>query len=422
MMAAMSIKPFASVAATAILLLGCPGTPSSADAGADAGLTGGGGDAGVCFAHLHACDGTAPCCDTGDYCDPTGLCLPASVTDGASSGTSGGTDGGTVLPPSDGASWREEAVASGIVALGSVSAPSPALQLATGTGPGVGALLSRSADAGWILLPGFPPSGALSDVWADPAGDLFAVGRTDGGAGLLFAGTLDGGVTTPTLDGGLPFVSLDSVVGLGPADALAIGQPLAGAPLAALHLAPDGGLASEPLPPELTRAYRLAGGADGGLVYALALSTDPTLPPWVLVRRNGIWATLPEVFGAQNLSDLTVGPTGDVVVVGDDGNGNGLAFALGDGGFAPLPGLPQIAPLTAVSEPGSGELFVAAAPLNGAAALLRFDGGVWSSETLPADALRIDAIAGDDLGDVFAVGVRSCSGCPGYPLALRRVP
>jgi hypothetical protein len=35
---------------------------------------------------------------------------------------------------------------------------------------------------------------------------------------------------------------------------------------------------------------------------------------------------------------------------------------------------------------------------------------------------RIDAIAADDAGEVFAVGISVCSTCAGLPLALKRGP
>ncbi len=406
---------------------GCP-TSVSTDGGIDAGGgLDGGIDAGIgCVSTGSVCAPGVPCCSASDVCDPlAGLCIPDAGSGGTTGGTSsGGTTGSTSGLPNDGAQWLEERVTSDVVALGAVVAPSPGLQLAAGNGPGVAQILVRSSDAGWTVVAGVPAASALLGLWADPRGDVFAVGLSDAGTALFVAGTLDGGLASVNLDGGPAVQTLLSVVGLGPGEALAVGDPVPPAPPVALHLLPDGGLTYESFPPELTRAYRLAEG--GGLVFALADSTDPTLPPWVLERSDGGWSLLPEIFSATNLVDLTVGPAGDVVLVGDDGNGNGLAYVLADGGFVPLATLPAVPALTAVSEPSPGEIFLAAAPSGAAAELFHLDGGIatglWWLETLPADAARVDSLAGDGAGSLYAVGLRACSGCSGFPLAARRLP
>ncbi|HUB05530.1 MAG TPA: hypothetical protein VMB50_00935 [Myxococcales bacterium] len=404
----------------AAVLTACSSS-SNPDAGFDAGAPDGGFDAGfdgglnpTCAPPGTACEPTFPCCDANDICDPSsGLCVPDA-------GVSGGTTGGSGFP-SDGAQWVQEAVkgGTGIIGLTALSTPSPTVQVAAGTAPALGTLVSRSGDAGWSPVTGTPPASALLGVWADSSGDVFAAGAVDGGTALLVAGRLDGGLKAVGLDAGPPLSELQAVVGLGPNEAVAAGIPAANA----LHLLPDGGLALEPLPGGLTRVYRMVTGPNG-FIYALADSSNAQISV-ILERDGGVWTEFP-VLGAVNLSDIAAGSTGDVLAVGDDDNGNGLAFGFVDGGvdggFTSYP-TPALPPLTAICEPQEGELFVAAAAVGGNPPLiLRDQGGVWQAETLPAGAETISAIASDPQGDLFAVGVQPCGGCAGYPLALRRVP
>ncbi len=402
-------------------LAACPAGAGGTDAGVDAGpsLSDAGPDGG-CAADGYPCASTLPCCSASDVCNSIlNICLPdaGSGTSGTTGGgTTGGSAGGTTGGlPGDGAQWLPETVAAPILGLTGLSVPSPRVQVAVGNALGFGQLLVRTVDGGWSPLPGSPGATSLSGVWADPAGDLFAVGASDAGAGLLLAGTLDGGLAAVDLDGGPPFDALLAVWGLGPGEAIAVGLPVSSVQMGALHLWPDGGLSAETLPPELSRVYRLARG-DGGPLYALALSTSSGLPPWVLARADAGWTELPEVFAAVNLADLAVGPAGDVTLVGDDGNGHAQAFALVDGGFAALP-LPPLPPLTAVYEPAPGTLYVATAS-PGQAGLLRLQDGGWQSEGLPTSAATINAISGDGPDDAFAVGLAS----PPSPLALHRSP
>jgi hypothetical protein len=277
------------------------------------------------------------------------------------------------------------------------------------------------------VLPGVPLAAALNDDWADPAGDIFAVGQADGGTPLLIAGSLAGGLSAVNLGGlvldGGPFVSLEAVIGLAPGEALAAGAAPFQAVASVLHLLPDGGLALETLPGSLTSVYKLTGGADGGPIFGLATSDNATLV-WVVERAEGVWSE-EEVFSAGTVSDLTVGPAGDVIVAGNDGVGDGQLFTFFDGGYFPVVGGPAAPPFTAICEPQAGEIYAAAAAPNQALVMLHTDGGVtgsWWSETLPADAQSVAAIAGDGASNFFAVGTQTCSTCAGFPMVLRREP
>lgn len=289
---------FCLLAALASLAQACSSS-SGKDAGADAGMEpvdsgiedgGDGGGGGGCATLGYPCDSETPCCDMIDQmCDPLeGVCT--MVLDGG--------DGGIPLP-SDGAQWVEETVTAGVAALGGLAVPSPALQLAVGTGPSLGQLLLRSPDGGWSVVAGAPPATALYGVWADSSGDVFAVGAQDGGLPLWLSGRLDGGLSSidlgglSTPDSGPLFSSLNSVLGLGPAEALAVGTASHSTPGAALHLLPDGGLSVEDFPFEYSKVYGLAGGADGGPIYALALEASANQPPLVLRRLAGAWTEPP---------------------------------------------------------------------------------------------------------------------------------
>jgi hypothetical protein len=421
------------------LSVGCSASHNT-DAGVDAGLNsgidsgvddGGDGGSGECAQDGYACDADTPCCDALDQvCDPIqNLCVFA--VDGG--------DGGPTLPD-DGAQWVDESVTAATAGLDGLTAPSPSLQLAVGAGLGAGQILIRSADGGWSVLPGVPPAIGLYGIWADPAGDVYAVGELDGGGPLWLAGNVHGGLAPLSLpaqlyaDAGPVLSSLNSVIGLSPGEAIAVGTVsfLSLSPPVALHLYPDGGVAIEPLPADDTRAYGLTGSGDGGPIYALGSSTASSNVE-VLERIGGSW-TGELAFGAGNLYGIAIGPAGDVTVVGDDGNGNGRVFTFLDGGFDhfvdggyfPLSSLPETPPLTAVCEPSEGEFFFAASASNQALQMLHVDGGlangVWWSETLPAGAQSVSAIAGDGAGNFYAVGVQSCTNCAGGPLAMRRVP
>ncbi len=406
------------------------GVDAGLDSGIDSGIEDGGDGGGGCAQAGYSCDSLTPCCDALDQiCDPVqGVCVYSTPDAG---------DGGPSLP-NDGAQWLQEGVSAGVVGLDGLSVPSPALQLAVGTGPSLGQLLQRSPDGGWSVVAGLPAATALYGVWADAAGDVYAVGQQDGGIPLWIAGRLDGGLraidlSSLSVDGGAgPLTTLSSVVGLAPGEALAVGAAAFSAPPIALHLLPDGGLATEALPLDVTSAYALTGSGDGGPIYALGSATTSHQLE-VLERSGGSWSG-EIVFAAGNVSAIAIGPDGEVTVVGDDGNGEGEVFTFvdggydnfADGGYFPLPDLPDEPPFTAACETQAGEFYLAASASNRPLQLLHVDGGLasgtWWSETLPADAQTISAIAGDGSGDFFAVGVESCATCAGYPMALRRLP
>ncbi len=460
------------VALWVLLAAGCPAAPPASDGGpgdsgvplADAGpVDAGTAYTGSCANEGDPCSAAVPCClvtcgngvqVVSATCDPSsGLCLPllggtdAGDPCAVGGGTGGGTDGGTVpipdgglLPTSD-AGWVPEAVLGNLDELTGLSVPAPGIALACGSGQGEGALLARAAGTPptWAPLPNGLSSGSLLGVLADGQGNLLAVGSSDAGTGLWLSGSADGGVVPIALPGAPATGSLLAVVGLGGGEAVAVGlDPTLTQPVA-LHLDSDGGVTGESLPAGIRRPFRLA--ASAGTAYALAV--DGAGASHVLVRVDGGWGELPSPLDGGELNDLAIGPAGDLVVVGDDGCGDGLAFDWSDGGFAsvPLPpgGLP---PLTAVAEPTPGDI-VAAAILNQdqcnalltpacpnnapcpvpPAIVERTDAG-WATDAVPALTVAISAIAGGADAGLFAAGSLECQGCstPTTPLILRRGP
>jgi hypothetical protein len=455
----------------ALFLAACSNS-SSPDAGVpDSGLQAvdSGTSSGGCAEEGQACDPVNnPCCTSTcpdgitpyvtQVCDlGSNTCLPLEELDGGNpaSGCPGTTGGGTTGGGTGGgasadcALWQQQTTLAGIATLTGLAVPSPSFQIAVGTGAGQGQFLVP-ADAGgaqasllddgglypdagicppfdagppptWIVLPGnVPDAGGFNGVWADAFGNVFAVGQSAASTGLLLAGNLagnDGGIQPIPVDPSI--LSLTAVLGLGPAEALVGGFASNGPVL--LHLLPDGGLVPEPLPAlptgVLTQIDKLAGTA-AGPIYALAVdNSGPPPASWVLQRSDGGWSLLaaqPTLDGltGPTLSNLAVGPAGDLWVVGNDGSGDGLAYTYTDGGFAQIDlydPLGDVAPLTAVYETAAGEVFIAAVPppLNPnyqIPQMLHYLGGAWDYEVLPAETLVISAIAGDGVGDLFAVG------------------
>jgi hypothetical protein len=279
---------------------------------------------------------------------------------------------------------------------------------------GVCAPYDAGPAATWSVDPGIPAAGTLNGVWADPAGDVFAVGQNQANTGLLLAGNLDGGLQPVALDGGPLTLSLTSVLGLGPLEALAGGFTAQGRPVV-IHLVPDGGVVSEPLPMNipsgalLTQIRKIAGNA-AGQIYAVGL--DSLQGSQVLARTDGGWILLQPPASSPVLADLAVGPGGDLWVVGSDGSQSGEAFTLVDGGFAQIDlydTFGSVPPLGAVYETAAGELFIAAIPpLQNPnyqkPLMLHRLSGAWDYEVLPTETIAINAIAGDAAGNLFAVG------------------
>ena len=137
----------------------------------------------------------------------------------------------------------------------------------------------------------------------------------------------------------------------------------------------------------------------------------------VLQRADGGWILLQPPATGTVLADSTVGPGGDLWVVGSDGSQDGEAFAFVDGGFAQLDlydTFGTVAPISAVYETAAGELLLAAIPGQPRPAhqqpqMLHCPGGcsgsgTWDYEILPNEILTLSAIAGDAAGNLFAVG------------------
>jgi hypothetical protein len=464
----MSVPARWSLLGIALSLAACSSS-SKPDAGTgDAGQQQSVPDAGSGCANLgYACDPIEnPCCLStcddgvteyvGSVCSGN-LCIPAIELDGGNpasvcNGPDGGmtTGGSSGIASADCAVWQVQTSLAGIAALNGVAVPSPYLQVAVGSGAGQGQLLvpvdagptqngpdgglyppdgsyCPDYDAGpastWVVYPSLPAVGTLNGVWADSAGDVFAVGQTVAQTGVLLAGNLDGGLVV--IDGGTLTVSLTSVLGLGPAEALAGGFTAQGHAVV-FHLVPDGGLLSESLPYQLANGFLLTqidriAGNDVGLIYALGRDSN-NAGSQVLQRVDGGWTVLtpPNTGGLSSpaLANLSVGPSGDLWVVGSNGSGTGLAFTYADGGFveqdlSEFGTLPPLAPLTAVYETAAGELFIAAVPTPPNALfatpqipqmLHRSSAGVWDYEMLPEETITLTAIAGDAAGDLFAVG------------------
>ncbi len=479
-----------SVLAAALSAAACSSS-SSPDAGtSDSGQQQSVPDSGSGCADLgYACDPVEnPCCLStcddgvtqyvGSVCSAN-LCIPLVEIDGGNPASvcNGPPDSGTTTGGSSGAAsadcaiWRAETSLAGIAAMTGVAVPSPFVQVAVGTGAGQGQLLVP-ADAGptpstpdgglyppdgsycppydagppstWGIYPYLPSAGSLFGVWADPAGDVFAVGQTVDQTGMFLAGNLDGGLQAIALDGGTPILSLTSVLGLGPAEALAGGFTTQGTPVV-LHLIPDGGIVHESVPTHLpsgtllTEIDQLAGSASGP-IYALGL--DSTGTSQVLQRTGSGWTVLaPPSNGAvnpPNLQNLAVGPSGTLWVVGSDGSEDGEAFQYADGGFVQLDLYAifgEVAPISAVYETPAGELFLAAVPVPPnpnyqTPQMLHLLWGMWDYEVLPEETLSISAIAGDGAGDLFAVGGQEgvtedskpdAGGEASVPLVLRRL-
>ncbi len=427
-----------SALALAALFASACSSPSSADGGAGPGSSGAPDgslslDAG-CAVEGASCI-SVPCCNPGsEVCSPAAFynCAPILVPDaGADAGPAdagldagpvdaGPTDAGADAGPADGGPhWVVEGVVPPIAAVDDLVAPAPGLAFAVGAGSGSGALISRGGGApvAWAAIVGEPATAGLFGVFADPAGDLVAAGSgADGGAALL-SGSLDGGLAS------LPVSALADVLlgvlGVGPGELYACGR-LAGAAVL-LHAFPDGGVSSEPLPAPLAQLRRLRGGP-----VAYALGSDPSGAPEILERADGGWIELPPS-GAVTLSDISVDPAGGLVAVGDDGAGNGLAFAWSsDGGFSAIdlslvPG--GAPPLSAVFAAAPDDLYLAGTPSGGSnAEIVRLGAGAAAIEPVDAEPLRISALAGDGAGDRFAAGTQGCRGCAPAPMILRRRP
>ncbi len=462
----------------AFTLTGCtggyaPGGAPGGDAGAapagDAGLpdvgssSSSGSSGASCANEGDSCSVTVPCCTvtcpngveyTVATCDPTsGLCLPLfletdagdpCVSGGSSGGASGGSSGGASGGASsgDGGSpppgpWVEEVVTGEVSELYSLAAPCAQVLVAAGNGKGHGVVVTRSAGPApaWTPVAGSEVSEALYGVWANTAGDLLAAGRSDAGTGLLLAGTIDGGLVPVALDGGPATGSLLSVLRLAPGEEVAVGVDPTFTHGVALHVIPDGGVVAEGLPADIARPFRLVGAA-GGPVYLLAQGTGG---PRLLVRGDGGYEEIAALDGGQ-LSDLAEGPAGDLVVVGDDGCGNATAYALADGGLAPLPGFPAAAALTAVAEPETGRVLAASIlgqaqcdaiaiascpnPAYCPADPTLLDGldGYYTPEPLPILTLSIHAIAGGADAGLYAAGAITGEAMGADPLILRRGP
>ncbi|MHB1844023.1 MAG: hypothetical protein ACYCWW_04190 [Deltaproteobacteria bacterium] len=436
------------LAALLPLLSACPCGSSSPDAG-----DGGGGvtDAGPpsldggCADEGQSCI-SVPCCNLqDDVCSPAALntCSPildidagpaapdsgpsdAGQSDGGQGDAGPPPDGGAADagPPDGGPYWVADPVMGSLAAIDDLAAPPLRTPLAVGAGTGQGGLLARDAGSPslWLSLAATPPTAALFGVWEDAVGDVAAAGvGLDGGAALL-VGSLDGGLALLTVSS-LADVLL-GVVGIGPGELLASGRLGGGAAL--LHVRPDGGIVADSIPAGLVFLHRLRGSSP-----TFALGGDGAGNPELLERTDAGWVELPAT-GAANLSDLAIGPTGELVVAGDDGQGDGLAYRFSDGGFTPidLSSVPGGAPpVTAIFEAAPGDLTLAAvAPSSGGAGLppspeiIHLVGGTATLEPIPNGVLQLNVIAGDASGARFAAGSQRCQGCASAPLILHRLP
>jgi hypothetical protein len=302
-----------------------------------------------------------------------------------------------------------ESIPAEVTTLFGLAVPSPGVALAVGRSADGGVFLAGSGalDASFHEVPGLPASQVLSGVWSDPSGDVVVLaGRSAQGGALIEGSLADGGAFQAQVDGGT--VALLDCWGDAQGNLYAVG--VGGSGGLVLRESTGGTFAPETTPAGLTTVFRITGGAT---VYALAV--DNAGGPQILARVAGIWTEIPGVPAGVHFADLALEPDGTLVVVGDDGFGDGLGYlySADAGSLLPLslPATLLVPTLRAVTVLPSGEMYLGASPGGSATPfILHASDGGWTQENLPYGVSTLNQLDNAGADALYAVGTAGSSG------------